>query len=191
MSRIVCPILATLRRLCGGRMRSGLLPARRVSTIGSLSTAGHSIRSMKRTCNQYPVRSITGLGTWLSILRPLYRHRCGTRQSHPRWRQPPLAQICVLRGVRAHWRTGQTRSLLKVANSEAAGAAGMLIFQTRFYTASLLRDSCTYLIHQDESRLSVFQNILGTCRLLVGLPQKTCTESSSKQNNPIVVSLGP
>src|ERR1700752_3422350 len=61
-----------------------------------------------------------------------------------------------------------TRSLSKVANSEAAGAAGMLIFQTRFYTASLLRDSCTYLIHQDESRLSVFQNILGTCHLLVG-----------------------
>ena len=33
-------------------------------------------------------------------------------------------------------------------------------FQTRFYTASLLRDSCTYLIHRDESRLPVFQDVL-------------------------------
>src|SRR5580704_18621590 len=53
-----------------------------------------------------------------------------------------------------------TRSLLKVANNEVTHAAGMLIFQTRFYTAPSLRDSCTYLIHQDESRLPVFRTFL-------------------------------
>jgi hypothetical protein len=77
------------------------------------------------------------------------------------------------------------RSLLKVTNNEVTWAAGMLIFQTLFYTAFLVRDSCTYLIHDDEDRLLVFQSILGTYQLLVGLP--ACTGGSSKLHYPIVV----
>jgi hypothetical protein len=76
-----------------------------------------------------------------------------------------------------------TRSLLKVANNEVTHAAGMLIFQTRFYTASSLRDSCTYLIHQDESRLPVFRTFLEHVAYSWDY-QKKCTGSSSKTEQP-------